>query len=91
MVGDIQKFNESGAYRACWTEGRRAGEYANVLIVESDIGNWYQDLVGIECFCQLTFMETVYGRFLHNVRVVRLSNSQITIGRSISVKDIILV
>lgn len=66
--------------------------YAMVMITSCEHKDWwYHPFIGIEVFCQLRFNNYGYGEFLKEAVCVYLTNTRVTIGRTISAKDLMII
>lgn len=76
-----------------WVRKRVVAEYAECEIVSCEQDNWwYKPFIGVKFFGQLVFRDYGgRGRYLFEVAVVRLVNSKVHHGRTVTAKDIILL
>lgn len=87
----LSEIENSEMWLGATTIRRGPAIYANVLICDSGKGFWYDSLDGLEALCKLRISVWNGKKYLRDLEIVRLSNTKIEIGRSISPKDIILL
>jgi len=73
-----------------WLRRRENGKhYAMVIIASCEHENWwYKDFIGVECMVELRFYR--WGTLAEGI-VVRLTNTKVHHGRSLSAKDFIII
>ncbi len=75
-----------------WRKSRRTPSlFADVLIVDTHPGYWYEPFIGTQVFAELDFRDWGHGEFLYDVTVVYLTGTYVTHGRTIDPKHIMIL
>ncbi|RUP42326.1 MAG: hypothetical protein EKK63_01735 [Acinetobacter sp.] len=79
--------------QSIYSERRREGErYAVVKIIDCQHKDWwYSKFIGVECFVRLRFNNYGRGEFISEGVLVKVNKNRVLSGRSISVKDLMII
>src|SRR5690348_13307468 len=92
----LERFQQSACYDVVTTKRREPALYANVIITDCYSKDfWYREIVGMELFCEIVcaprdWINPHGGIIVKSAVVVRLTGSQVEIGRPLYPTDFVI-